>query len=404
MSERGFASARVRAAAGPARRDARRRRASRARTGGRWCARSQALGRAELERRWESGAPADPRERRHLQRLRRSARHGSPVGARPDPARARLRREWETLRDGARAARAPARRDPRRSLRAAAPAARWPAAGRARLRAPELPARRVTAAAAATRRGSSSTRPTSRARPTASGGCSPTARRRRRARATRSRTGSCSRARCPRRSARAASSAWPASSSGCATRCARSRRSGATNPRIALLTPGPYNETYFEHAYLARYLGFTLVEGGDLTVRDRARLPEDARRARAGRRDPAPRRRRVLRSALAAQRLVARRRGPRARGARGQRRGGERARQRAGRVAGAARVPAGSVPRAARRGARAAVGRDLVVRPGGGARVRRGAPRRARDEAGVSRAPAWSPSSARGSRRASARR
>ena len=40
------------------------------------------------------------------------------------------------------------------------------------------------------------------------------------------------------------------------------------NPRIVLLTPGPLNETYFEHAYLARYLGFTLVEGGDLTVRD----------------------------------------------------------------------------------------------------------------------------------------
>jgi uncharacterized circularly permuted ATP-grasp superfamily protein/uncharacterized alpha-E superfamily protein len=39
-------------------------------------------------------------------------------------------------------------------------------------------------------------------------------------------------------------------------------------PRIVLLTPGPYNETYFEHAYLARYLGITLVEGGDLTVRD----------------------------------------------------------------------------------------------------------------------------------------
>jgi uncharacterized circularly permuted ATP-grasp superfamily protein/uncharacterized alpha-E superfamily protein len=38
--------------------------------------------------------------------------------------------------------------------------------------------------------------------------------------------------------------------------------------RIALLTPGPYNETYFEHAYLARYLGLTLVEGNDLTVRD----------------------------------------------------------------------------------------------------------------------------------------
>ncbi len=38
-------------------------------------------------------------------------------------------------------------------------------------------------------------------------------------------------------------------------------------PRIALLTPGPYNETYFEHAYLARYLGLPLVEGADLTVR-----------------------------------------------------------------------------------------------------------------------------------------
>ena len=40
------------------------------------------------------------------------------------------------------------------------------------------------------------------------------------------------------------------------------------NPRVVLLTPGPYNETYFEHAFLARYLGYTLVEGGDLTVRD----------------------------------------------------------------------------------------------------------------------------------------
>ena len=40
-------------------------------------------------------------------------------------------------------------------------------------------------------------------------------------------------------------------------------------PRVVLLTPGPFNETYFEHVYLARYLGVTLVEGGDLTVRDR---------------------------------------------------------------------------------------------------------------------------------------
>ncbi|CAB3778269.1 hypothetical protein LMG28614_00581 [Paraburkholderia ultramafica] len=40
------------------------------------------------------------------------------------------------------------------------------------------------------------------------------------------------------------------------------------SPRIALLTPGPFSETYFEHVFLARYLGVTLVEGKDLTVRD----------------------------------------------------------------------------------------------------------------------------------------
>jgi len=42
---------------------------------------------------------------------------------------------------------------------------------------------------------------------------------------------------------------------------------GTGTPRVVLLTPGPYSETYFEHAYLARYLGVPLAEGGDLTVR-----------------------------------------------------------------------------------------------------------------------------------------
>ena len=37
-------------------------------------------------------------------------------------------------------------------------------------------------------------------------------------------------------------------------------------PRIGLLTPGAFSETYFEHATLARYLGFLLVEGDDLAV------------------------------------------------------------------------------------------------------------------------------------------
>lgn len=38
-------------------------------------------------------------------------------------------------------------------------------------------------------------------------------------------------------------------------------------PLIVLLTPGPYNETYSEHAFLSHTLGFPLVEGVDLTVR-----------------------------------------------------------------------------------------------------------------------------------------
>ena len=38
-------------------------------------------------------------------------------------------------------------------------------------------------------------------------------------------------------------------------------------PLVALLTPGPYNETYFEHVFLARTLGIAVVQGEDLTVR-----------------------------------------------------------------------------------------------------------------------------------------
>lgn len=39
------------------------------------------------------------------------------------------------------------------------------------------------------------------------------------------------------------------------------------NPRIVLLSPGPHSSRYFEDTYLARYLGYELAEGGDLTVR-----------------------------------------------------------------------------------------------------------------------------------------
>lgn len=41
-----------------------------------------------------------------------------------------------------------------------------------------------------------------------------------------------------------------------------------TAPTVVLLTPGPYSEAWFEHAFLARHLGLTLVQGEDLAVRD----------------------------------------------------------------------------------------------------------------------------------------
>jgi uncharacterized circularly permuted ATP-grasp superfamily protein/uncharacterized alpha-E superfamily protein len=43
---------------------------------------------------------------------------------------------------------------------------------------------------------------------------------------------------------------------------------GGDGSRIGILTPGPLNDTYFEHAYIARYLGFMLLEGEDMTTRD----------------------------------------------------------------------------------------------------------------------------------------
>ncbi|WP_246693268.1 circularly permuted type 2 ATP-grasp protein [Methylobacterium sp. WL2] len=43
-----------------------------------------------------------------------------------------------------------------------------------------------------------------------------------------------------------------------------------SDPRICLLTSGPYSSTYVEQAALARYLGLMLVEGDDLVMRDGA--------------------------------------------------------------------------------------------------------------------------------------
>jgi uncharacterized circularly permuted ATP-grasp superfamily protein/uncharacterized alpha-E superfamily protein len=40
------------------------------------------------------------------------------------------------------------------------------------------------------------------------------------------------------------------------------------NANVVILTPGPGNETYFEHVFLSSYLGYTLVQGNDLLVRE----------------------------------------------------------------------------------------------------------------------------------------
>ena len=112
-------------------------------------------------------------------------------------------------------------------------------------------------------------RSTSPATPTDAASCSPTARRRRRARGTRSRTGSSSSRVFPSlyRDARGAP-AGAVLPRAARARCRRSHPRAPTIPRIVVLTPGPCSETAFEHAYLASYLGYSLVEGADLTVRD----------------------------------------------------------------------------------------------------------------------------------------
>jgi uncharacterized circularly permuted ATP-grasp superfamily protein/uncharacterized alpha-E superfamily protein len=49
---------------------------------------------------------------------------------------------------------------------------------------------------------------------------------------------------------------------------AQVRNSTNREPLVVLLTPGPGNETYFEHVFLAGYLGYTLAQATDLTVRN----------------------------------------------------------------------------------------------------------------------------------------
>ena len=89
-------------------------------------------------------------------------------------------------------------------------------------------------------------------------------------------------------------------------------------PQAVFLSPGPSKQNYFEHAYLARYLGFSVAEGSDLTVRDDRVYLKTVEGLEARRSDHAAHRLRALRSARAAHRFVDRCAGPAASGARRQ--------------------------------------------------------------------------------------
>ena len=140
--------------------------------------------------------------------------------------------------------------------------------------------------------------------------------------------------------------------------------------RIAILTPGPLNDTYFEHAWIARYLGFMLLEGEDLTVEDGRVMVRTVaglrpvsvlwRRLDAAFADPLE-----LDAGVAARHARPRRRGPRGLG-----HAGQRARLRHPGDPGAARLPAADLARADRAAADPAQHCYLVVRPAGGARAR----------------------------------
>jgi hypothetical protein len=187
-----------------------------------------------------------------------------------------------------------------RSLRPAAPARRRPHPAELPFGHPNYlwPA---TTCSPPTAPGCTSTPRISRARRMAAGGCSPIARRRRRARVrareprdpragasrSHSRHGGAPRARILRHSARA-----------------HARRGRRRISARVILTPGPYNETYFEHAF-SRASSACRWSKGTISRARRHGLPEDARRPAARALDPAPPRRRLLRSARIARRLGA---------------------------------------------------------------------------------------------------
>ncbi len=132
---------------------------------------------------------------------------------------------------------------------------------------PEFPVALSRPRAQGARAGCISMPPTWRARPTAAGGCSRTVRRRLREPGTRWRIATSSSRCCPA-AIRDLGVRRVRDFFGEMRERLRSLFDDGANPLVVILTPGPFNETYFEHAYMARQLGLPLVEGHDLTVRN----------------------------------------------------------------------------------------------------------------------------------------
>ena len=240
--------------------------------------------------RYRAHAPTHHRERRYVQRVCGSAGRRSSVGARSAAADADARR------NGARSKKACAQRarvldalladlyGPQRLL------AEGVIPPELAIRPSEFPLAVSRHRAGRRQPACTSMQPISHAHRTGAGGCSQIARKRRRARAMRSRTARSSSRSCRSRSATSACAAFAASSASCVSSML-SHADAGESPLAVILTPGPFNETYFEHAYLARQLGLAAGRGAGPHRARRHRIYEDTRRpATCPRNSPSSRR------------------------------------------------------------------------------------------------------------------
>ena len=201
----------------------------------------------------------------HLQRHHRRPEPAAALAPRSLPAGHRRERVGGTGVGGGPAG-GPARPRLRRPLRGAPPGGPGPGPGRAGPRAPGLPAALRRHRAHPPTTGCSSPRWTWSGTPTGTSGPSGTTSRHPRGSGTPWSTAPSCRGCSPPSNGSSGVERLAGFFRSIRAGLARAAPDGADDPRVVILTPGPLSETYFEHAYLASYLGYTLVEGRDLVV------------------------------------------------------------------------------------------------------------------------------------------